>query len=61
MVFESFAKFINRLLQVLICNGSIMTDEEIEETQEVEKHENVELTLEERQEKLKKTRWNVLM
>ena len=61
MVFESFAKFINRLLQVLICNGSIMTDEEIEETQEVEKHENAELTLEERQEKLKKTRWNVFM
>ena len=38
-----------------------MTDEEIEETQEVEKHENAELTLEERQEKLKKTRWNVFM
>tara|TARA_A100001234_G_C12623386_1_gene384866 strand:- start:692 stop:1753 length:1062 start_codon:yes stop_codon:yes gene_type:complete len=61
MVFESFAKFTNRLLQVLICDGSIMTDEEIEETQEVEKHENAELTLEERQEKLKKTRWNVFM
>ena len=50
-----------------------MTEEEIEETQEVEEEEEyeeipeldddevVEMTLEERQEKLKKTRWNVFM
>ena len=50
-----------------------MTAEEIEETQEVEEEEEyeeipeheddevVELTLEQRQEKLKKTRWNVFM
>jgi len=73
MVFETFDKISNRLVQVLTCNGGIMTDEEIEETQEVEDEEEfedfsdveddevVELTIEERQEKLKKTRWNVFM
>ncbi len=73
MVFETFDKISNRLVQVLTCNGGIMTEEEIEETQEVEDEEEfedfsdveddevVELTIEERQEKLKKTRWNVFM
>ncbi len=73
MVFETFDKISNRLVQILTCNGGIMTDEEIEETQEVEDEEEfedfsdveddevVELTIEERQEKLKKTRWNVFM
>ena len=55
-------KIKHRLLQVLIGNGATMTDEFVEEPT-VESQEEVvpELTLEERQQALKKSRWNVFM
>ena len=52
----------HRLLQVLIGNGTAMTDEVVEEpTVESQEEEVPELTLEERQQALKRSRWNVFM
>lgn len=55
-------KIDHRLLQVLIGNGTAMTDEVVEEpTVESQEEEVPELTLEERQQALKRSRWNVFM
>ena len=54
--------FFNRLLEVLISDGRVMTDEVEQEASSDSDDESVpELTIEERQEALKKARWNVFM
>ena len=53
--------YSNRSIQVLSVDGRFMSDDVQEEpaTGESEEEEIVELTIEERQEALKRARWNV--
>ena len=55
--------FYNRSLQVLIANGRVMSDDAQEEPSSGDSEEDAieELTIEERQEALKRARWNVFM
>ena len=55
--------YSNRSIQVLSVDGRFMSDDVQEEpaTGESEEEEIVELTIEERQEALKRARWNVFL
>ncbi len=60
--FSPLLKIGNRLIQVLNSDGPTMTDDVAEEPMVVSEEEEVpELTIEERQEALKRSRWNVFM
>ena len=55
-------KIGNSLIQVLNSDGPTMTDDVAEEPMVVSEEEDVpELTIEERQDALKRSRWNVFM
>jgi len=60
--FSPLLKIGNRSIQVLNSDGPTMTDDVAEEPMVVSEEEDVpELTIEERQEALKRSRWNVFM
>ena len=60
--FSPLLEIANRSIQVLNSNGQAMTDDVAEEAMVVSEEEEVpELTIEERQEALKRSRWNVFM